>query len=395
MTAQAESTAGPTAGSIAFATLAQAYEDRMGGLREARARGQKVVGLVGNTVPVEAVLAAGAWPLRLAPVVGSTAAADPYVEAFTDLDARLVFALFVEGRLDALDLLLIPRSTENQHKLYLALREARRIGLAAGAPPLWLYDILHTQRPSSRAYGLARTRDLLARLAELTGHAPSDADLAQASARTNATRALLQRLQALREQGRINGRQAQVAAAATRFMAPEAAQQALQAWLDADDFAPARGPRLLVKGVPLEHAQLHALVDGLGGCIVAEDDDWGARAGQPTIATGGDALAAIFEHVHSQVPCPRTHPFDADNAWFSRALASVRVDGVLFYLPRPDDIAGWRFPDERAQVERAGLPWLLVRDDARDAACAPALADRLGEFIAGLVDEGRGRAVAG
>ena len=352
--------------------------------------GQRIVGCVGNTVPLEAVLAAGAFAVRIAPVDGPAAAADAHIESFTDLDARLIFAQYVSGQLDALDLLLIPRSTENQHKLYLALREAQRTGLKQGGPALWLCDILHTLRPSSRAYGLARTRELLLRLGELTGHAPDAADLARAISLTNETRVQLTRLQALRLAGQVSGQQAQIAAGATRFLAPEFAKDALCAWLDAGVFAPAHGPRLLVKGVPLDHAALHALVDELGACIVQEDDDWGARAGTPMIDAAGDPIEAIFDHYHAQVPCPRIHPVDAEHDWFAEAIrsvgsaGSVRVDAVLFYLPRPDDIHGWRFPEQRARVEQARLPWLLIRDDARGATAHSALGQSLGGFIASL-----------
>ena len=36
--------------------------------------------------------------------------------------------------------------------------------------------------------------------------------------------------------------------------------------------------------------------------------------------------------------------------------------------PIPDDIQGWTFPAEKLLVEKAGLPWALLRDDARDSA---------------------------
>ena len=72
-------------------------------------------------------------------------------------DVRWIFELYCTGALDALDLLIIPRSTESQHKLFLSIREACAPASSAPAPELWLYDIPHTQRASSAAYGLDRT----------------------------------------------------------------------------------------------------------------------------------------------------------------------------------------------------------------------------------------------
>lgn len=368
----------------AFDTLLVAYRTRDTGWRAARATGQPVVGYVGNTVPVEAITAAGALAWRVAPVQGDTGVADAHVEAFSDLDMRLVFAQFITGALDGLDVLIVPRSTETQHKLYLALREARRTGVTAGGPPLLLYDILHTQRETSRAYGLARTHDLVGQLGRLTGCTPSDADLTQAMAQTNATRGLLAELQQRRRSGAVSGWQAQVATGALCFMPPAAGQRALREWLAEGTPRPAAGPRLLVKGAPLDHDALHALVEELGAVIVAEDDDWGSRAAAPLVDRSRPPLESLFEHCWRERPCPRIHPSPLEGSWFAQTVAAGGFDGVLFNLPRPEDTHGWTQPAERALVRAAGLPSLLLRDDARDTTARPALRASLTTFIASL-----------
>lgn len=368
--------------SAAFETLLAAYRGRDDGWRRARRAGQPVVGFVGDTVPAEALVACGALAWRVAPVAGDTAAADPWIEAFTDLDARLVFARFVEGAYDEFALLVIPRSSETQHKLYLALREAERIGLKRGGPPLWLYDLPHTQRESSLAYGLARTRELMARVAAATGQAATNETLAAAIATGNATRALLGHVEARRRAGLVGGWAAHVATGALAFMAPQAGQDALAAWLAEPAPAPAAGPRLLVKGVPLDHDRLHALVAELGAEIVAEDDAWGSRAAEPAVARTDDPMQGLVEHCWRERPCPRLHPAPADGGWFARTLAEGGFDGVLFHQPRPEDTEGWSYPAERARVQAAGLPHLRLRDDVRTH--PEAVRAALAPFIAGL-----------
>lgn len=368
----------------AFETLEAAYRERDGGWRRWRAPGQPVVGYVGDTVPVEAITAAGAFAWRVAPVEGSTTAADPWIETFADLDARLAFARYVEGAYDELALLIVPRSSETQHKLFLALREAQRVGLKLGGPALWLHDVLHTQRESSRAYGLARTRALLARLGPITGRLPGDEELGAAIAATNATRLLLAELQQRRRAGLVSGRAAQIATGALSFLPPAAGHAALAAWLAEPTVMPkpAPGPRLLVKGAPLDHDRLHALVETLGADIVAEDDFWGSRAAEPLVAATPSPLEGLFLHTWRERPCPRLHPPPADGGWFAQTLAAGGFDGVLFNHPRPDDTEGWSFPAERERVRAAGLPFLQLRDDVRTApADARAV---LAPFIAGL-----------
>ncbi|WP_457419366.1 2-hydroxyacyl-CoA dehydratase [Roseateles sp. P5_E7] len=348
-------------GASPFSLLEQACEDRLALVRKQQ---RPVVGYVGNTVPVELIVAAGCMPVRIAPVQGDPTLSDRFIESVSDTDVRLIFQLYCSGALDALDLLIVPRSTESQHKLYLALREARRAGVTSHGPGLWLYDIPHTQRASSHAYGVTRTHALWQALADIGGTTCDSAALQQAIHAANRSRALLRRMHDQRWQQPVSGRQAHVATGALRFMPPDAGHAALQAWLDAGGPAPVSpGPRLLVRGVPQDHAELHRLVESLGARIVAEDDDWGSRAGDPLISEDAEPLEAVFEHHWRDVPCVRVHP--NPDAWFKAAVASPGLDGALFYLPRPDDVYGWSYPGDRELAERHGLPSLLIRDDAR------------------------------
>ena len=360
----------------AFARLQAAYEQRL-----PPPEGGVCVGCVGNTVPVELITACGARALRIAPVEGSTAAADRHVEAFSDRDARLIFAAFVEGRYDALPLLVVPRSSETWHKLYLALREARRTGLKAGGPALWLHDVPHTQRDSSRQYGLARTRELLDQVARLTGRRSDEAAWRQAISDSNAVRRQLQQLQAWRHEGRLSGWQAQVATGATHFMPSAEAQAALADAMQAAPPVRSPRPRLFVQGVPLDHPGLHALVDAAGGVVVQEDDDWGSRAAGPLIDEQAPPLEAVFDHYWRDVPCLRIQPAPAGRSAFVPGWQQGRIDGLLFNLPRPDDLHGWRLPAQRAEAQALGLPCLVLRDDAREAATRPALQQALSAFI--------------
>lgn len=364
----------------AYEPLRGAYHDRLAAARAAHAQGAPVIGYVGNTVPVELIVAAGGVPVRIAPEGGSTAIADRYVETVSDLDLRWIFDAYCRGNLDLLRLLVVPRSTETQHKLYLSLREAQRIGLASpadGRPPLWLYDLPHTQRPTSAAYGLERTRALWEALAQACGTACDEARLREAIALMNRQRAAVARLQALRDGGSVSGHEALVAIGALRFLPPAEGVQRLEEWLAAGGPTPrSDGPRLLLRGVPAEHDRLHALVESLGAVIVAEDGDWGSREGAACADMPEGLLATVAHHHASTVPCVRRHP--ADDSWFEQQLRRADIDAVLFHLPPPDDVHGWSYPSGRARAEAAGKPSLRLRTDTRDAeATRPAIADFL------------------
>jgi benzoyl-CoA reductase/2-hydroxyglutaryl-CoA dehydratase subunit BcrC/BadD/HgdB len=354
----------------AWHELAAAYADRLGAARAAAAAGTAVIGVVGHTVPVELIVAAGAMPVQVTGNPGPTPLADEWLETFYDPDVRAICEQALRGELAFLRALVIPRSTEPFHKLYLSLRELVRLGRAPQMPTLLLYDLPHTQGDTQRRYGLARTQALGDALALLTARPVGPTRLQEAIRSVNAVRRAQQGLQHMRQAlpCEWRGEAAQVLNGAARFMAPqryaELLPEALRLFLA---HRPPAGPRLLVKGVPLDHAALHRAVDAAGAVIVAEDDPWGTRSAGPLVAEDGDPMRALVQHYQSEVPCPRLHPRAAREAWFLRALDEIALDGVLFHLPAPDDVHGWDFPSHRAELARRGLPFLVLRTPQPDA----------------------------
>jgi benzoyl-CoA reductase/2-hydroxyglutaryl-CoA dehydratase subunit BcrC/BadD/HgdB len=143
---------------------------------------------------------------------------------------------------------------------------------------------------------------------------------------------------------------------------------------------PLSGPRVLIKGTPLDHPALHAAIERHGAVVVAEDDWWGARSAGRDVANG-DPLAAIFRKYYLDAPGPRVFPPAVADAWFVRE--SLRdIDGVVYYLPPDDDVLGWDYPRHRRFLEGHGVPVTLVREDAHHLSAAEH--ERLGEFVAGL-----------
>lgn len=364
----------------AWQALTGAYAHRLQAAHEAAAAGGAVIGVVGHTVPVELISAAGALPVQVTGSEGATPAADEWLETFYDPDVRAICEQALRGELAFLRALVIPRSTEPYHKLYLSLRELHRLGRATGLPPLVLYDLPHTQGEGQQAYGIARTQALAAELARLTGVPPEGERLRQAIHAHNAVRRAQQRLQAERQAQPCawRGELAQVLNGAARFMAPQRYAELLPAALATQpSHTPPRGPRLLVKGVPLDHAGLHRLVDEAGAVVVAEDDAWGTRSAGPLVEEDGDPIVALAHHYQAEVPCPRIHPRALREAWFLHALDDIAIDGVIFHLPAPDDVHGWDLPRHRAELDRRGFPYLVLRDARPDPAVLRAFVQTL------------------
>jgi benzoyl-CoA reductase/2-hydroxyglutaryl-CoA dehydratase subunit BcrC/BadD/HgdB len=331
------------------------------------ANGIPVVGITSNTVPWELIRAAGAFPC----VINSGNANHTDVSSFMEEGIfeeriRAIFGAAISGDLRYLSLLLIPRTSEQEYKLYLYLREVARQDPKRRMPPVYLYDMLHTRSSESYSYGLGRTLCLKERLEELTGKLIDDAALLHAIDESNSARKAIRKLLYLRRrEPRVTGAEALALIGASFFVRREEytrlAEQAVEM---IEDRNPLAGRRLMIEGSSLNHRSLHQALEKHGAVVVAEDDWWGSRSAGEDIADGSnDLLKAIFEKYYLDTPSPRLFPFEIADAWFQQA-STDGIDGVVFYLPPEDCVAGWDYPRRRHYLDERGIPHLLVREDA-------------------------------
>ena len=327
-----------------------------------------IAGVTSNTVPSELLRAAGFFPLMLNPPRGPAAYADHFMEVGV-FSARIrgIFHGITAGLWPFLKLVIIPRTSEQEHKLYLYLREIARQGLGKSVPEVYLYNLLHSRSAETEEYGFERTRDLKKHLEQLAGRSIEAADLARCVCESNQARVAIRSLLNLREgtEPRLRGTEALSLIGAAYFMDHAAyAQLAAEAGAEMEERPPARGARLLIKGTPLHHTGLHQAIESHGAVVVAEDDWWGSRCLGEPIAADADMVRSIFDAYYRGTSGPRAFPPEMADKWFFEAAA--KADGVVFYLPPEDDVLGWDYPALRAALAQRGIPSLLVREDAAE-----------------------------
>jgi benzoyl-CoA reductase/2-hydroxyglutaryl-CoA dehydratase subunit BcrC/BadD/HgdB len=363
--------------------LAWHYENPMAQALDAHRAGVPVVGLTSNTVPWELIRAAGFFPVMLRPAHRATPAADEFMEKNVfQARIRQIFECAVGAEWRSLRAIILPRTSEQEYKLFLYLREVSREQAREGMPPVYLYDLLHSQSAETHAYGISRTEELKRRLEEIAGHPIAARDMAEAIIDSNAARAAVRRLLRLRQGApRLSGTEALPLIGAYWFMAREQyAKLATEAAGIVQRRQPLRGARLLVRGAPLDHVQLHAALESHGAIVVAEDDWWGTRSVGADIKAGSDALKAIFEHYYLDAPSPRVFPADAADRWFGYRVRDS-VDGVVFYLPPEDYVLGWDYPRQKHFLDGLGIPSLMVRDDPGVGELSSESRENMGRFV--------------
>jgi benzoyl-CoA reductase/2-hydroxyglutaryl-CoA dehydratase subunit BcrC/BadD/HgdB len=227
--------------------------------------------------------------------------------------------------------------------------------------------MLHTRSSEAYSYGLERTLCLKKRLEDLTGKSMSDAALLNAIEESNLTRKAIRALLSLRRQKpRVSGAESLALIGASFFASRDGyAPLAEQAAKVIGDRAVLAGKRLLISGAALNHRALHRALEKHAAVVVAEDDWWGSRSVGGDIADDlHDPLKAVFEKYYLDTPSPRLYPFELSDAWFQQASADG-IDGVVFYLPPEDCVAGWDYPRRRHYLDERRIPHFVVREDAK------------------------------
>jgi hypothetical protein len=72
-------------------------------------------------------------------------------------------------------------------------------------------------------------------------------------------------------------------------------------------------------------------------------------------------VTAIFEKYYLDEQSPRVHPPEEADAWFQREIVTGQIDGVIFYVPLSDDVAGWSYPRWMTAVNKKRIPSVLIR----------------------------------
>ncbi len=341
----------------AISELTNIYDER-----PIRARnGRPLIGVTSNTVPWELVGAAGFQPILLSPHRTATPLADRYMEDIFSPRIRAIFDFLLSPEAEVLSAVIIPRTSEQEHKLYLYLREVTRQGVERCPQPI-LYNLLHSRTAEAQVYSLERTRALKIQLEQLAGRPIEPEELNAAIEESNAARQIIRSLLKRREGNTptLSGLDVLPLIGAWYFMdRAEYARESRQALNELDTRAPRKGPRILIKGVPNDSIDFCAAVESHGAVVVAEDDWWGSRAAGRDVEITGDPLQAIFEKYYFDAPSPRVFPAAISDHWFCSKVCDV--DGIIFYLPAEDDVLGWDYPRLRAFLDERKIPNLLLR----------------------------------
>lgn len=327
--------------SESFKILQFHYQNRQFTALEKHKNGVPVIGYTSNTVPVELIESAGFYPTLVDADCKDFTGSDQFMEPVFDQRTKSIFHEILSGKWAFLKVLIIPRTSEAEHKLFLYLMEVKRQTQNPNIPEIYFFDFLHTQNPLSEEYSFQQVK-MLDKFLKNQQKTTFQKEIEISIQLSNKIKTQLNQLSEYRYQGLLTGVEALTIIGAMYFMNRKDYLKNLEIVLNE---ILVRKPlkinkKILVKGYCINHTDFHTSLEKEGNIVVAEDDWWGSRAGGSMIEISENSLKSIFDKYYFHSPSPRVFPMRKAHQWLKTEMEKD-IDLVEFYINHDDDVLGW------------------------------------------------------
>jgi len=339
------------------AALLDAAFDQRDGCRPAGTAPR--VGVFGNGFPEVLVAASGAVPVHVnfGQPGASFSTVDciaEIIEPFVDDEVRLFLMRFVAGHFADYRGIVFARDDAPALIAYQYATEWVRQGRAHGkVPPLFLWNLVHTDSGPVRCFNQVQAGKLFDFLVSIGLPRPGEASIASASAHEQSRRT---KLAAMERAETIPGSVALRWRNAGRFMAAQdharLLGEALAQPLVADDDA--SSARLGIVGSSLASKATYAAFERFGR-VVADLQPWGqVWPGRDTAPN----VEAILTVAAADPFCPRITPANVHRQALVAAAVAARCDLMICQLAHTDDTFGWEVPALKADLAAEGIDFV-------------------------------------
>jgi len=344
----------------------------------ARHPGRQPFGYLCTYVPEEVLHAAGFTPVRILPRPGPITRADAHLQSYSCCFARGCLDLALRHELDGLSGVVFAHTCDTMQGLADIWEECSRLPLPASplTPPAARNGVWNTwtivapvtlSSPQALDYLVSELRGFIARLEQHFGLTVSDTALAGSIRLYNHHRRLLADLYARRDQYRSDDVFYLVTAG--MLMPKEEHIPILEKFLAAPPpegrKTSGRAARLVVSGATVDDPALMALIEEVGGRVVADDLCTGRRYFDTLVEETGDPLVALARRSLNRIPCPcKARALSTRPDHLVQLVHDHRAAGVLFLHKKFCDPHAWDYVPLAAALDAAHIPHLLLETDA-------------------------------
>jgi benzoyl-CoA reductase/2-hydroxyglutaryl-CoA dehydratase subunit BcrC/BadD/HgdB len=351
------------------------YEARIAQLEEERAAGRKVLGTFCLYVPDEIIFASGADRVALC---GGSADTIPLAEQVLPRNlcplVRSSFGAIVDAccggtlacpHVGLVDAIVGEATCDGKKKMY---------ELLPASLPHHVLDLpQRPESPEALAYFTSELKRFGRFLEGLTGHFPSEDELAREIRAANETRRLLHRLYGLRTRDPppIRGTEVLRVMQKQLFLSPEQFRQGvarLIGELERTGPGAREGPRILIAGCPMASGstKVPEIIEERGAVIVAEESCTGTRSFRDLVDEERDPWEALAER-YLGITCACMTPNDRRIARIIELAKEYHADGVIHYTLQ--FCHGYNIEGVRVRQALKGehIPVLAIESDYGDA----------------------------
>ncbi|MEW6553692.1 MAG: 2-hydroxyacyl-CoA dehydratase family protein [Actinomycetota bacterium] len=350
-------------------------------VRDWKKKGGKVLGYACVATPVEIIEAAGVLPYRIKAFGHpDTELGDAYLARFNCRFCRSCLQLGLEGSYDFLDGLVETNGCDHLRGMFENWQHVKEYDF------FHYLKVPHFLRDDSLEYfteELALMRDAVAAFA---GREITDDDLRAAIDTYDEVNAKLKRLYALREQvpPAVSGAEVmELVCTGSSMMGADFAAM-LDEVLAEKENARVSGykARLIIMGSATDEVDLIADIESTGALIAADALCFGSRAFWNREGEDGDPLRLLAERYLGHLFCPRMFTdYDRRIAYILDTAERAGVDGAIITYNKFCDLHGVEAVSQRMDLEKAGIPVLVLEKDYGSQADTGRIKTRVQAFL--------------
>ena len=350
-------------------------------VRDWKDRGGKVLGYACVATPVEIIEAAGILPYRIKAFGHpDTELGDAYLSRFNCRFCRSCLQLGLEGSYDFLDGLLETNGCDHLRGMFENWQHVKAYDF------FHYLKVPHFLREDSLEYFVEELALMRDAISEFFGADITDDKLREAIDTQDEVNGKLKQLYALREKvpPAVSGAEVtQVLCTGSSMMGKD-----FSAMLDevlkekAGAKAPDYKARLIMLGSATDEIDLMADIESTGALIAADALCFGSRAFWTREGESGDPLHLLAERYLGHLFCPRMFTdYDRRIAYILDTAKRAGVDGAIITYNKFCDLHGVEAVSQRADLEKAGIPVLVLEKDYGSQADTGRIKTRVQAFL--------------
>lgn len=318
-----------------------------------RAASAPRIGIFGNGMPETLVTAAGALPVHLGlGTTDQTHTIAEVIEPFVDEEVRYFLIRLMQGAFSDFAGIIFARDDAPALIAYQYATEwVRQDRERQKTPPLFLWNLTHTDTAAVRVFNRIQADKLFAFFESLGLKRPRDADIAAAAAAESLRAEALDKVQ--QAVGvTLSGTTAAIWRNAGRFVS---ASEHAKLLIDALEVTTEPLPppiRIGIVGSPLSCTRTYRMIEGFG-TVVSDQQAFGRL--WPGPGNNKRGLDEILTATAADASCPRISPASTHRAALVQALVDAGCTLAVCQLAQTDDTFGWEIPALFSELSARGI----------------------------------------